>query len=56
MANTLIKDYDDMVVMYHNIGLRLEYLSKFRDEFDSYCQKFFSGHSLLTDFRVVCRR
>ncbi len=49
MANTLIKDYDDMVAMYHNIGLRLEYLSKFRDEFDSYCQKFFSGNSLLTE-------
>ncbi len=48
MGGILIKDYDDMVVMYHNIGFELAYLSKFRDEFASYCQKFFPGHSILT--------
>lgn len=48
MNSTLIKDYDDMVAMYHNIGLELEYLSKFRDEFGAYCQKFFPECRLLT--------
>lgn len=48
MSSVLIKDYDRMTAMYHNAGFVLEYLSKFRDEFDAYCMKYFPGCSLLT--------
>lgn len=48
MSGTLIKDYDSMTAMYHNIGLLLEYLDRFRDEFDAYCQEFFPECCILT--------
>lgn len=41
MNSTLIKDYDSMAAMYHNIGFALDYLDKFRDEFDAYCRELF---------------
>ena len=49
MSDLLMKDYDDMVAMYHNIGLELEYLSKFRDEFESYCREFFPRSRILAE-------
>lgn len=35
MGGTLIKDYDSMTAMYHNIGLLLEYLETMRTELKS---------------------
>ncbi len=48
MQDILMAHYDDMTQMYHTIGLKLGYLEKFRDEFETYKQQYFPQDTVLT--------